>query len=157
VLDSGLLTYVGVLKLKGTSLGLAAVLVKTNAELLAGSCTGRSLALYVSPLAELMARLIGVLPVGSNRSTTLLTLPKVKTGLSTLSGNSLDEHKMLCTLGVEVVALVVSLVRAVLFGDYHRVLSTGICISFCENGNNAANAHNNGQEKSKNSFRIVLH
>ena len=88
-------------------------------------------------------------PVGEDRRFTSFTLVNGVAPLAALSGNDLDEyvgsirHSMLCAnTGT---------------GDAISVRLAACCIRSCENGNNTADAHHDGKEKSTNSFRIVLH
>lgn len=112
----------------------------------------------------------GVLPCLSdcltgvkNRSSTLGTLIKLVTALSAgrlqlISENEMSSRIAICVLNVDVCALSIDriLTLSLINSARGRVLVM-VMGSFCENGNNAAYAHNNGKQKSKNSFRIVLH
>jgi hypothetical protein len=144
------------LSLLGLGLGLVALGTGTlvRAVLLA-SKLGNGL-----PLTEHMLTGNEVLALGvKNRSTTCGTLVDVITGSIALGclGSYVDE--VLCALNVDVGALLID--RMLTLGLINelsgRSLSMIMYVNFCENGNNAAYAHNNGKQKSKNSFRIVLH
>ena len=98
-----------------------------------------------------------------NRSSTLGTLIKLVTALSAgrlqlISENEMSSRIAICVLNVDVCALSIDriLTLSLINSARGRVLVM-VMGSFCENGNNAAYAHNNGKQKSKNSFRIVLH
>ena len=97
-----------------------------------------------------VALVVGVSPVGYNGSLTSVTLVKVVTELTALGSYGLNERA-------------VAVRKGVLFTYSRTLRSRGsllgmiMYVNFCENGNNAAYAHNNGEQKSKNSFRIVLH
>lgn len=144
------------LSLLGLGLGLVALGTSTlvRAVLLA-SKLGNGL-----PLTEHVLTGNEVLALGvKNRSTTCGTLVDVITGSIALGclGSYVDE--VLCALNVDVGALLID--RMLTLGLINelsgRFLSMIMYVNFCENGNNAAYAHNNGEQKSKNSFRIVLH
>ena len=105
---------------------------------------------YKSPIAVCVVLFaLKLSPVGEDRRFTSFTLVNGVAPLAALSGNDLDEyvgsirHSMLCAnTGT---------------GDAISVRLAACCIRSCENGNNTADAHHDGKEKSTNSFRIVLH
>jgi hypothetical protein len=98
-----------------------------------------------SPLAPSVLTVAYFSPVGNNGSLTSFTLVKIITEGTALRSNGLDELNRSIRHSVRFI----------------RAGTDNVCMnvrcSLCENGNNAAYAHNNGEQKSKNSFRIVLH
>jgi hypothetical protein len=96
-------------------------------------------------------------------SSALATLIELITALGAgrlllISENEMRGRIALSILFVDVGALLIDLMRTLgLFNECRGRMLVVVMGSLCENGNNAAYAHNDGKQKSKNSFRIVLH
>lgn len=97
-----------------------------------------------SPFAPSMRAITDLGPVGEYGRLTSFTLVIVVALYSTLRSNGLNKHYR-------------SVCHSVCFSFTGARNSVIVSSGLCENGNNAANAHHDGKEKSTNSFRIVLH
>lgn len=128
----------------GLGLGYSTTLILTSSGLYAELVAGGSSGLY--PCAPRVVAVADLGPVGNYGSLTSCTLVKIVAELTALSGNGLDKHYR-------------SVSHSVLYccTGAGNSLAMYVRVRLCENGNNAGDAHHNGEEKSTNSLRIVLH